>query len=117
MGRAMVREPSAFLLDEPLSNLDAQLRLQMRDELLSLHVWAGYAVGGIVVLRILWGFIGPKHARFSDFLGREAGGVRYRLSPQGLARAQGGGGLPLVSIGLPPGARLVKQSARQKGPQ
>ena len=31
MGRAIVREPSAFLMDEPLSNLDAKLRVQMRD--------------------------------------------------------------------------------------
>jgi multiple sugar transport system ATP-binding protein len=33
MGRAMVREPKAFLMDEPLSNLDAKLRVQMRTEL------------------------------------------------------------------------------------
>src|SRR5947199_2850376 len=33
MGRAIVREPSAFLLDEPLSNLDAKLRVQMRTEI------------------------------------------------------------------------------------
>ena len=33
MGRAMVREPKAFLMDEPLSNLDAKLRVQMRAEL------------------------------------------------------------------------------------
>jgi multiple sugar transport system ATP-binding protein len=33
MGRAMVREPQAFLMDEPLSNLDAKLRVQMRAEL------------------------------------------------------------------------------------
>jgi len=37
MGRALVREPKAFLLDEPLSNLDAKLRVQMRAELKRLH--------------------------------------------------------------------------------
>ncbi|MBZ9775521.1 ABC transporter ATP-binding protein [Mesorhizobium sp. CO1-1-8] len=37
LGRAIVREPAAFLLDEPLSNLDAQLRAEMRLELVKLH--------------------------------------------------------------------------------
>ncbi len=37
MGRALVREPQVFLLDEPLSNLDAKLRVQMRAELKKLH--------------------------------------------------------------------------------
>ena len=37
MGRAIVREPVAFLMDEPLSNLDAKLRVQMRSELGLLH--------------------------------------------------------------------------------
>jgi multiple sugar transport system ATP-binding protein len=37
MGRALVREPEVFLLDEPLSNLDAKLRVQMRSELKRLH--------------------------------------------------------------------------------
>ena len=37
LGRAIVREPVAFLMDEPLSNLDALLRVQMRTELLRLH--------------------------------------------------------------------------------
>jgi sn-glycerol 3-phosphate transport system ATP-binding protein len=37
MGRAIVREPSVFLFDEPLSNLDAKLRVQMRVELQALH--------------------------------------------------------------------------------
>ena len=37
LGRAMVREPVAFLMDEPLSNLDAALRVHMRSELSELH--------------------------------------------------------------------------------
>jgi len=37
IGRAMVREPKAFLMDEPLSNLDAKLRVSMRAELARLH--------------------------------------------------------------------------------
>jgi multiple sugar transport system ATP-binding protein len=37
MGRAIVREPKAFLMDEPLSNLDAKLRVSMRAQLASLH--------------------------------------------------------------------------------
>lgn len=37
MGRAIVRNPAAFLFDEPLSNLDAKLRVQMRGELAKLH--------------------------------------------------------------------------------
>jgi multiple sugar transport system ATP-binding protein len=41
MGRALVREPAAFLMDEPLSNLDAKLRVQMRAELERLHARLG----------------------------------------------------------------------------
>ena len=41
MGRAIVREPAAFLMDEPLSNLDAKLRVQMRSELGMLHARLG----------------------------------------------------------------------------
>ena len=37
MGRAIVRQPKVFLFDEPLSNLDAKLRVQMRSELKDLH--------------------------------------------------------------------------------
>jgi multiple sugar transport system ATP-binding protein len=41
MGRAIVREPQAFLMDEPLSNLDAKLRVQMRAEISSLQTELG----------------------------------------------------------------------------
>ena len=37
LGRAIVREPKVFLFDEPLSNLDAQLRVQMRREIAKMH--------------------------------------------------------------------------------
>ena len=41
MGRALIREPVVFLLDEPLSNLDAQLRAELRAELKRLHARLG----------------------------------------------------------------------------
>jgi multiple sugar transport system ATP-binding protein len=41
MGRAIVREPKAFLMDEPLSNLDAKLRVSMRAQLAALHARLG----------------------------------------------------------------------------
>jgi len=43
MGRAIVREPKAFLMDEPLSNLDAKLRVQMRSEILQIQRRVGVA--------------------------------------------------------------------------
>src|SRR5687768_14044753 len=44
IGRALVREPQAFLFDEPLSNLDAKLRVQMRAELARLHKRLGTTI-------------------------------------------------------------------------
>jgi len=44
LGRAMVREPSLLLMDEPLSNLDAKLRVQMRAEIVELHRRLGVAI-------------------------------------------------------------------------
>src|SRR5262249_59537981 len=41
LGRAMVRQPQAFLLDEPLSNLDARLRVETRAELARMHPQLG----------------------------------------------------------------------------
>ena len=44
IGRAMVRQPAVFLFDEPLSNLDAQLRAQMRVEIKKLHQRLGTTI-------------------------------------------------------------------------
>ncbi|MFQ5582774.1 MAG: cytochrome b/b6 domain-containing protein [Mariprofundaceae bacterium] len=49
-------------------------------ELESLHAWAGYIIGALIALRFLWGFVGTKHARFSDFIYRPAEIVAYLKS-------------------------------------
>ncbi len=49
----------------------------VEDEPLAVHVWAGYVVGGLILLRIAWGFVGPRHARFADFVYRPATILAY----------------------------------------
>ena len=44
LGRALVRKPDVFLLDEPLSNLDAKLRVRMREEIATLHAKVGVSM-------------------------------------------------------------------------
>lgn len=48
-----------------------------------LHVYSGYTIVGLIVLRLIWGLIGSRHARFTDFLRSPAAAIRYL---QGLMR-------------------------------
>ncbi len=47
------------------------------DEENQLHIYAGYAVLGLLLFRILWGFIGPRYARFGDFIYRPGTVIEY----------------------------------------
>ena len=38
------------------------------DDLLTLHLWAGYLILGLIAFRLVWGFVGPRHARWSEFV-------------------------------------------------
>jgi len=47
------------------------------DDFMTVHTWAGYVVAGVVLFRILWGFIGSKHARFKDFIYKPSAVITY----------------------------------------
>ena len=47
------------------------------DETLTWHTWAGYTVAALVLARIVWGFAGPRHARFADFVYRPSKALTY----------------------------------------
>lgn len=49
----------------------------LTEDPLTVHVWAGYVVGALVIARVIWGFVGPTHARFSDFVYRPATAFAY----------------------------------------
>ena len=47
------------------------------EDLLTQHVWAGYTVAGVVLIRVLWGFIGTENARFKNFVRSPGTTLRY----------------------------------------
>lgn len=72
-------------------------------ETLSLHTWAGYTMIGLVLIRLVWGFVGTRHARFRDFVHRP-GTVKdyivsiFRRSPRRYLGHNPAGGLMIVIL-------------------
>lgn len=85
-----------------------------------LHTWSGYIIAGLVVLRILWGFVGSKYARFSDFvtgpfkaLGYLVGMIRG-TSPRYLGHSPAGGMMTvalLLALLVTTGTGMVQLAA------
>jgi multiple sugar transport system ATP-binding protein len=80
MGRAIVREPQAFLMDEPLSNLDAKLRVDMRGELARLHERLGVTTVYVTHDQVEAMTLGQRVAVMSD------GRIQQVDTPQTLYR-------------------------------
>jgi multiple sugar transport system ATP-binding protein len=81
MGRAVIREPKAFLMDEPLSNLDAKLRVSMRAELSALHARLGTTTIYVTHDQVEAMTLGQRVAVMRD------GRIQQVDTPQGLYRA------------------------------
>jgi len=76
----------------------------MFDEPLWMHTWLGYAAAMLVVVRILWGFVGPEHARFVNFvrgprivIGYLAGLIRFS-SRRYLGHSPAGGAMIIALL-------------------
>jgi multiple sugar transport system ATP-binding protein len=80
MGRAVIREPKAFLMDEPLSNLDAKLRVSMRAELSALHARLGTTTIYVTHDQVEAMTLGQRVAVMRD------GRIQQVDTPQGLYR-------------------------------
>jgi multiple sugar transport system ATP-binding protein len=131
MGRAIVRDPAVFLFDEPLSNLDAKLRVAMRVEIKELHQRLGTTIvyvthdqieamtmaDKIVVMRDgrveqvgapLDLYDNPTNTFVAGFIGSPAMNfIRGRVEEPGTFLADGGARLPLPEVAAAPGRAIV----------
>ena len=112
MGRAIVREPKAFLMDEPLSNLDAKLRVSMRAQLSALHARLGTTTIYVTHDQVEAMTLGQRVAVMRD------GRIQQVDTPQAAGRASRRGraaSRPPRRAAPPPPSRSCAPSARRRG--
>ena len=74
------------------------------EDVMELHAWAGYVVGALVLARIVWGFVGPERARFTDFVTSPVTATRYVVdllllrSKRHLGHSPGGGAMVVILL-------------------
>jgi cytochrome b len=73
------------------------------DDFMTQHVWAGYVVGAVVMIRVVWGLVGSRHARFSDFIYSPAKVISYikkliARKPQHYVGHNPAGGIMVIAL-------------------
>ncbi len=91
----------------------------------TIHIWAGYAVGAVLLMRIVWGFTGTRYARFKSFLFSPRHALRYlgqllrRDSPRYIGHSPAGAAMifaPILSVGATVGTGVYLLAQDGRGP-